>query len=85
MKTYQLFLLALAIVISHSTFTNTTEFWKSKLNVTSMHYECYSGKNLFIQAIKKLTGIIPKGSQVCITACMEQQDIQLLKLMQEFL
>jgi len=56
MKINQVILLALLYVCALTTFTNTTEFWKSKLQITDIHYQCYSGIVYLIQVMKILIG-----------------------------
>lgn len=38
MKSYQVILLCVLLLVSDCSFVNTTDFWKNKLNVTGMHY-----------------------------------------------
>lgn len=45
MKSYQVVLIALFVTATLSgTWTNTTEFWKNKLNTTQMDFNVYSGR-----------------------------------------
>jgi len=84
MNSRQIFVLALIIFAVSATFTNTTDFWKEKLETATMHYECYSDINLLIQVTKKLIGTIQKEQQECTTVYLQLMGIVLLFLLQEY-
>lgn len=74
MNSYHILILALILLLTSSSFVNTTEFWRRTLNISSTHYECYSGIKLIIKVIKKSTGTTPEDSPECIIACFLLQD-----------
>jgi len=45
MKLYQIFTLValLSVVVLGGTFKDTTNFWKTQLNETTLHFESYAG------------------------------------------
>ena len=67
-----------------STFTNTTEFWRQTLNVTAMHYQCYSGRSVLRQDTRKSIGTTPRDKQECTTASSEHIRTVLPNQIQEY-
>lgn len=85
MNLYLSLVLLLLVSSASSTFVNTTDFWKKKLNLaTDMSYECYSGMQLLMQVMKKSTGTTLKDSPECITAYLPHIHTVLLYLTNEF-
>jgi hypothetical protein len=74
MKSYPLYLLLILCIIANSSYIETTNFWKTNLNVTSLTFNTYAGNFDSIKAMNKLIGIIQKELQECI--------INFLKLME---
>jgi hypothetical protein len=71
MNSYQILVVALLLAVGASTFTNTTEFWRQTLNVTAMHYQCYSGRSVLRQDTRKSIGTTPRDSPACSTNSSE--------------
>ncbi len=76
MNLHQSFVFALLLVAATSTFVNTSEFWRKKLNYTGpLAYECYSGIILVMKDMKRSIGTTPKDKQECTTVSSEHKDI----------
>ena len=85
MNLYQSLIFAVLLVAATSTFVNTSEFWRKKLNFTGpLAYECYSGMRLLMKGIKKSIGTTPRDKQECTTASSEHMHTVLLSQIQEY-
>lgn len=85
MNLYQSLIVAVLLVAATSTFVNTSEFWRKKLNFTGpLAYECYSGMRLLMKAIKKSIGTTPRDKQECTTASSEHIRTVLPNQIQEY-
>ena len=62
MNLYQCLAVSLLLLATTSSFVNTTNFWRQKLNLTSeMGYECYSGKDFVDEGYEEIDWYYPKG------------------------
>lgn len=85
MNLYQTILLAFLIIAATASWKNTTDFWMKQLGVQSLSYECISGKQYFIKAMRKSTGITTRAPLECITAYSEPMATASKYKIQEYL